>query len=1757
MKFRWLSSLVGWYVFNMGLTVGLAQSIYLNAGVFDTSQPPKWAATRSAELSTQAGLRLVQFDGPIQPEWVAQLTSSGFRVVDFIPDNTYLVYGSSAAVRALRVRATHVLWEGAYLAVDKINPRVHEKTPAQRRALNKGRDDFAIQLMQDEALNTATLAFIETLTDAPIRSVGTNFTLGFVNVVASLPAEHLMDIAAQPDVVSVTTWQPPRPRGERQGQIVANNVNSAGTQPTGPGYLAWLTSKGFTQAQFDSSGMVVDIADDGWDRGIAANPANKEFRVDGDAAKASRVKYSRYSTNLKTNKSHGLDGHGNLNISIVGGYNNSAGAPNVDGDGYHRGLGINPFALMGNTKVFADGGDWAPTDPQEAAFIATNYASGVRISSDSWGNDGDGSYDYTAQNYDTWTRDSQPSVSGNQQVLYVFAAGNDGPGTKSIGPPGSGKNIISVGASENYNKYGTDGCAVGNSGADNANDIIDFSSRGPCKDSRKKPDIVAPGTHVAGAASYMTGYTGEGVCDKYQPSGQTNYAASSGTSHSTPAVAGGASLVYQFFINQGWGIPSPAMMKAYLMNSTRYLTGVDANDTLPSNNQGMGRMNLDMAFDSTARMVRDQLTNDLFTATGQSRTFYGLVSDSGKPVRITLGWTDAPGSTFGNAYKNDLDLSVMVGGTLYKGNVFSGAWSIPGGSADVRNNVESVFLPPGTTGLVTMTVTAFNINSDGVPNYGGALDQDFVLVAYNAAEYTPSNYPPVLAPIGNRTTATNRLMQFTVAASDPVDGDSIRLWAEGIPAWATFAGATHDATVSGEFSGTTPAVTGTYAVTFHAADKDGTNSESIVITVNDINCVPAILLDENFDDSSAPPAGWVNTSTANDTDATHYKSAPNCRALGINTALETPPVNNPTQIVFYVDASSKGAGKTATLDYRIGSGEWTKVGNFTATTAGATQTFDLTGSPDLSATDNVSFRFSSTFSTWYLDDVVVRGMDCGGASVNHPPLISVAGGNSQSGSVGAQLSFVVTANDVDGDSLILQTNAAPTGASFPQAVRAGTAQSTFTWTPGATGNYAAVFTANDSKVIVTQSVSMAVGAAVEPLLPPTIQAASAIIPTQFNANWLAAENATGYRLDVSTNATFTGGGGVILAEDFTGFVKTNDGADVSADLDTYMSVSGWTGSKVFQDAGRAKLGANSGQGILITPALNLSGNGGNATLTFDLGKYSTDSTLVQVFHAADGSAFVQVNSDLSPPAGMEQQMLQIVGGTAASKIKIAAKGLSKNRFYLDHIEITGGVAGGDDYVPGYQNCDVGNVTTHAVTGLTEGVTYHYRVNAYNELTSSAYSETTNVTTIAGVDIPPILNPIGDKTVAVGETLQFQVTAIPTDSDPVTLTASNLPGTATFQATNEVGTFQWLNAGPTGVYSVTFHAMDKDGDAAETISISVNEGTRELLPPVVQAASNIQAEQFNANWLAAEHATGYRLDVSTNATFTGGGGGGVILAEDFTGFVKTNDGTDVSANLDTYMSASGWTGSKVYQDAGRAKLGASSGQGILTTPTLNLSGNGGNATLEFEFMKWTNDTTLVQVLHAPDGSSFTQVGADLTPPGTMTLQSVPIAGGTAASKISLQAKSASKNRFYLDNLTVSAGGGGSSSYVPGYEDRDVANVTTYVVTGLTEGVTYHYRVTAYNATSNSGYSAVTSVVTVASSGPSPVEIDTFTVPPGSAAAASFTSEVGHRYQLEYTLDLSANPVVWVVADSETGTGAAITLADDDPADVQRFYRVTAP
>ncbi|MEV7990954.1 S8 family serine peptidase [Streptomyces sp. NPDC086077] len=105
-------------------------------------------------------------------------------------------------------------------------------------------------------------------------------------------------------------------------------------------------------------------------------------------------------------------------------------------------------------------------------------------------------------------------LSAETGALFTIAAGNDGPGARTVRSPGTADAALTVGA------------------VDSADAIADFSSRGPrYGDDALKPEITAPGVAVLAARS------------QYRSSGTGFYMSASGTSMATPHVAGVAALV--------------------------------------------------------------------------------------------------------------------------------------------------------------------------------------------------------------------------------------------------------------------------------------------------------------------------------------------------------------------------------------------------------------------------------------------------------------------------------------------------------------------------------------------------------------------------------------------------------------------------------------------------------------------------------------------------------------------------------------------------------------------------------------------------------------------------------------------------------------------------------------------------------------------------------------------------------------------------------------------------------------------------------------------------------------------------------------------------------------------------------------------------------------------------------------------------------------------------------------------------------------
>jgi hypothetical protein len=598
-------------------------------------------------------LNIIQFKTPPSSEDLGNLKNTGSDILHYIPYNSYLIWNNSSNFDINNLKSDLENMQNAInflpeYALDK-NLDIYLNTEEII--------DVTILLYNDKDIINNDLDFIKSI--AIFMSQPADFAFEkfkFINVI--LTGINLMNILELETIVKIEPTEHPTSAGERQAAIMAQYQNSqfiltnpndpsqgyfSGGEPQ-PGYLSWLANRGFSTNS--NNYPIVAVVDTGVDVG-RTQPERDDFYVSGNSANASRIIYSIWNDNVD----HGTDnipellypadnsGHGTLIASIISGFNNTNISRDYeDLDGFNYGLGISPYGRIGNQKH----GNFQVIDNGSPGNYGTityrTYANGARVSNNSWGQHGPGDpssqywgeYSFVASFQDLLVRDSQlqntntipplPDVPGSQQLTMVFAAGNSGileqplegftenalctyptPHAITVWSPGTAKNVITVGASENINLLNnlittcfetaiglSCICCNANPEANSAHDITFFSSRGPCVDGRVKPDIVAPGTWIQGNGPLCvdpqttqtiydppTVLTAPAACETdenecnieencfqnfrcdgpYWPDDEPGdplnfapktYTISSGTSFAAPAISGYCSLIWEF-----------------------------------------------------------------------------------------------------------------------------------------------------------------------------------------------------------------------------------------------------------------------------------------------------------------------------------------------------------------------------------------------------------------------------------------------------------------------------------------------------------------------------------------------------------------------------------------------------------------------------------------------------------------------------------------------------------------------------------------------------------------------------------------------------------------------------------------------------------------------------------------------------------------------------------------------------------------------------------------------------------------------------------------------------------------------------------------------------------------------------------------------------------------------------------------------------------------------------------------------------------
>lgn len=859
--------------------------ISFGAQRFDPTKliPGERATYRSA--ADGRGLRFVQFNDAIKGDWLASLADAGLKPLQYYPDNTYLVWADGSAAQRI-ANWPQVRWQGEYLPDWKLSPDL-----AKRDGVIRNVDVF----FYNDGDVEGVLAALRNAGAKVINHGPAQPDKQFFDAWIEADAVTLAELSQLPQVVWLE-YASPKPilDDEMSAQIIARNYTAANVPVLG--YLPWLTTLGY-----NGNGVTWAVMDSGVD---LTHPDLASRIIGG-------VTYPGCPAGNGPGDDNSSGGHGTHVAGIISG---TAATGLTDAAGFTYGQGVAPgVRIFAQNPICVGSVPWPPTGGWQV-LSKDAILGGATGANGSWtsGETGGTTYTAGARAWDQIARDGNFDTAAAEPFVMVFSAGNSGPNAGTLTAPKAAKNPIITASSRNYR--------VSGAGPTTIDTVTGFSSRGPTNDGRFGPTIATPGEviasarRVAGAAQCATAIAGT----------SNQYALCSGTSMAAPHAAGTAAVLTQWYRDQNAGAtPSPAMIKALLINGAKPM----GTASIPNTDVGWGRVDLpgSMGLDFVSSVLRDQ--SALLTSVGQVwEATYG-VTDTSKPLKISLAWTDAAAATGANpALVNNLDLEVVTNGQTYLGNVFASNVSTTGGSADSKNNTEGVFVAnPG--GSVTVRVKATNLPGDAVPGNATLTDQDFALVCRNCAEEPgfTLNATPATQMVCAPTTATFAVQVGSILGySTPVN-----LAVSGQPAGSSPSFTTNPVTPAGTSTlnvvtsaGTTPGAA-TLTITGSNVDRSTSLTRDLFVSTA-LPGVAALTTPGNMavGQTTTPTFTWTAGSQAASsriqiaTDAAFAAIVVDTTVTGTSYTPTAPLLNGQAYYWRIIGNNACGAGTTSTV-YRF------------------------------------------------------------------------------------------------------------------------------------------------------------------------------------------------------------------------------------------------------------------------------------------------------------------------------------------------------------------------------------------------------------------------------------------------------------------------------------------------------------------------------------------------------------------------------------------------------------------------------------------------------------------------------------------------------------------------------------------------------------------------------------------------------------------------------------------------------------------------
>ena len=247
--------------------------------------------------------------------------------------------------------------------------------------------------------------------------------------------------------------------------------------------------------------------------------------------------------------------------------------------------------------------------------------------------------------------------------------------------------------------------------------------------------------------------------------------------------------------------------------------------------------------------------------------------------------------------------------------------------------------------------------------------------------------------------------------------------------------------------------------------------------------------------------------------------------------------------------------------------------------------------------------------------------------------------------------------------------------------------------------------------------------------------------TSFRAEWTdetPAENVSSYTLEVNTDdGSEPGVYEKVFSETFP--YASDNGTRPTSKIDNYCTNKGWTGSNVYEARGGLRLGGGGNEGVLTTPAVDMTQSGGKMTVVVTMKPYQSADTDVPV-NISCGSSIesVVVNSETTYSI-----VLKCDADDAQKVTFTAPDGSNTKRIVITQVDIYSATIDAAKMVltlPAETGDAMSRIITditdkfYTVRDLTEGGMFNYRVKAF--YVNGTQSEWSNMETVTLFDNGP-------------------------------------------------------------------------------------------------------------------------------------------------------------------------------------------------------------------------------------------------------------------------------------------------------------------------------------------------------------------------------------------------------------------------------------